>query len=121
MLAKLALLTLLGGLAMSHSNEVHSQQSGLDALVRTVRADAARRSGLEEQALSVAVAEEVTWGDGSLGCPSRGQSYTQALVPGYRVRLEGGGKSYDYHANQRGSWIFCPSGRASDAAGPARS
>ena len=106
---------------MSHSNEVRSKQLGLEDVIRTVRADASRRSGLDEQALRVAVAEAITWGDGSLGCPSPGQSYTQALVPGYRVRIEGGGKSYDYHASERGSWVLCPPGRASDPTGPARS
>jgi hypothetical protein len=120
MLTKVAVSILLGGLAMSHFNEARSNQSGLQELINTVRADASRRSGLGEKALRVAIAEAVTWNDGSLGCGATGQSYTQALVPGYRIRIEGNGKTYEYHANERGSWKLCPTGLVPEAGGPLR-
>ncbi len=41
-------------------------------------------------------AEAVTFSDGSLGCASPGQSYTQALVDGMRVVVTAGGTTYDY-------------------------
>lgn len=41
-------------------------------------------------------AEAVTFNDGSLGCASPGQSYTQAQVDGMRVVVTAGGKTYDY-------------------------
>lgn len=41
-------------------------------------------------------AEAVTFTDGSLGCASPGQSYTQALVDGMRVVVTAGGTTYDY-------------------------
>lgn len=41
-------------------------------------------------------AEAVTFSDGSLGCASPGQSYTQALVDGMRVVVAAGGTTYDY-------------------------
>lgn len=41
-------------------------------------------------------AEAVTFSDGSLGCASPGQSYTQAQVDGMRVVVTADGKSYDY-------------------------
>lgn len=41
-------------------------------------------------------AEAVTFADGSLGCPSPGRSYTQALVDGLRVVVTAGGTTYDY-------------------------
>jgi hypothetical protein len=57
-------------------------------------------------------AEAVTWSDGSLGCPQPGMAYTQALVPGYRVRLRGPEGEMDYHASTRGALVLCPPGRA---------
>ncbi|MBD3756751.1 MULTISPECIES: hypothetical protein [Microbacterium] len=41
-------------------------------------------------------AEAVTFNDGSLGCASPGQSYTQAQVDGMRVVVTSDGKTYDY-------------------------
>ena len=57
-------------------------------------------------------AESVTWSDGSLGCPQPGVMYTQALVPGWRVRLRGPAGEMDYHASLRGAQVLCPLGRA---------
>jgi hypothetical protein len=47
--------------------------------------------------IEVLVAEEVTWPDGSLGCPEPGEMYTQALVEGYRIVLEVDGEEVHYH------------------------
>lgn len=41
-------------------------------------------------------AEAVTFSDGSLGCASPGQSYTQALVDGMRVVVTADGRRFDY-------------------------
>lgn len=41
-------------------------------------------------------AEDVVFSDGSLGCPSPGVSYTQALVDGMRVIVRADGAQYDY-------------------------
>jgi len=120
MLTKVAVFILFGGLAMSHLDDAHANPSGLQDLINSVRADASRLSGLEEKVLRVAIAEAVTWNDGSMGCGATGQSYTQALVPGYRIRIEGGGKTFEYHANERGSWKLCPTGLVPEAGGPVR-
>lgn len=41
-------------------------------------------------------AEQVVFNDGSLGCPTPGQSYTQAQIDGMRVIVEVDGVRYDY-------------------------
>jgi hypothetical protein len=82
--------------------------------VRAARADAARRTGVAAEALELVSAESVTWSDGSLGCPKPGMMYTQALVPGYRVRLRGPDGEMDYHASASGGPMLCPPGRAVD-------
>jgi hypothetical protein len=39
-------------------------------------------------------------------------AYTQALVPGFRVRIRADGPILDYHSGARGRPMFCPPGRA---------
>lgn len=41
-------------------------------------------------------ATQVTWNDGSLGCPKKGQMYTQAVVDGMQVIVSVDGTEYDY-------------------------
>jgi hypothetical protein len=73
--------------------------------------DAARRTGRKRTELEVLSAEAVTWSDGSLGCPQPGMMYTQALVPGFRIRVRAGTETLDYHAGRRGAPTLCPAER----------
>ncbi len=41
-------------------------------------------------------AERVAFSDGSLGCPTPGHSYTQAIVEGMRVIVQADGMPWDY-------------------------
>lgn len=66
--------------------------------VEQAKADLAKRLGVEAAQVTVVSSSEVTWSDGSLGCPEPGMNYTQALVPGSRIILEAAGKQYHYHA-----------------------
>ncbi len=120
------LASLLGGLTAACASQAVGpppQQSqpppaamsgSLEEAVRAARADAARRSGVAAESLLLISAEGVTWSDGSLGCPQPDMMYTQALVPGYRVRLRGPAGEMDYHASARGALVLCPAGRAVD-------
>jgi hypothetical protein len=87
---------------------------GMNAMIRSARDDAARRTGLPPESLELVSAEAVTWRDGSLGCPQPGMAYTMALVPGYRIRLRAQGQLLDYHAGRQGAPALCPAGRAID-------
>ena len=94
---------------------VNSQANmSLESAVQVAMADAARRSGLAVSAIKLASAERVTWPDGSLGCPQPGMLYTQALVPGYRIRIQAGRALLDYHAGMRGAPRLCPPGQAQE-------
>jgi hypothetical protein len=87
--------------------------SALEAALPAVRADAARRIGRPEANLAVLMVESVTWPDGALGCPEPGRLYTQALVPGWRVRIGAAGLApLQYHLSARGAWLHCPPERA---------
>ena len=81
-------------------------------MIEAALADAANRSTTAQANIKVLSAEAVTWPDGSLGCPKPGMMYTQALVPGFRIRIRAGAETLDYHAGRRGAPMFCPAGRA---------
>jgi hypothetical protein len=73
--------------------------------------DAVNRSTTARADIKVISEEAVTWPDGSLGCPKPGMLYTQALVPGYRIVLQAGEQTLNYHAMSRGKPVFCPASR----------
>jgi len=86
----------------------------LQSITEAAVADAVRQTGLSVGQLRVTAAEPVTWRDGSLGCPQPGMAYTEALVPGFRIRVAAGDRELDYHASARGALVLCPTGRAVD-------
>jgi hypothetical protein len=86
----------------------------LQSVVEAVLNDAVKVTGRDRDALDVLSAESVTWPDGSLGCPQPELMYTQALVPGFRVRIKAGERVLDYHASQQGRWILCPAHASQD-------
>lgn len=83
----------------------------LEPLVDFARQDLARRLEIPTDEIRLKDAESVTWRDGSLGCPEPGGIYTQALVPGYRIRLVAGDATYHYHGARDRNPRFCPEDR----------
>lgn len=77
------------------------------AILEPILADAAERLSVDPIQLTVLVAEQVTWPDGSLGCPQPGMSYTQALVDGYRVVVEAADTELDYRVGGSGGFRLC--------------
>lgn len=53
--------------------------------------------------ISLISTEAVTWPDGCLGVERPGLMCTQALVEGYRILFEAGGKEYEIRTNETGS------------------
>lgn len=78
-------------------------EAGLAALLSS----AAEEAGVDLDEVRVVTAEEVTWSDGSLGCPQPDMAYTQALVPGFRVVVEIDGEELHFHAAQGGEFRIC--------------
>ena len=60
--------------------------------------DLAAHLGIPREEVTVVSVEEVTWPDGSLGCPEPGHVYTQVLTDGTLVVLRAGGSTFRYHA-----------------------
>ena len=77
------------------------------SVVDQAKADLTKRLGVDAAQVTVVSSEDVTWPDGSLGCPEPGMYYTQALVPGNRTVLEAGGKQYSYHSGAHRAPFLC--------------
>lgn len=74
--------------------------------------DAERRTGVKRAALKVVHSESVIWHDSSLGCPAPGAILSEAMTPGFRIRIEAGAETLDYHAPRRGRVRYCPPGQS---------
>lgn len=77
------------------------------AIMAKLRADLAKRAGVNDAAISLVIAEAVTWNDSSLGCPQPDVGYLQVIVEGYRVILQAGGVDYDYRTAKNGQFVLC--------------
>ncbi|QFG69710.1 hypothetical protein [Ornithinimicrobium pratense] len=71
-----------------------------------ITAEAERRQVSEDEVEVIGFAD-VTWTDGSLGCPQPGMHYTQALVPGYQLILQVGGERASYHSGKDKLFRYC--------------
>ena len=69
--------------------------------------DAAERAQVRPDEVVVAAWSPVTWNDGSIGCPTKGMSYTQATVPGELLMLRVDSTLFQYHARSGGSFAYC--------------
>ena len=94
-------------------NSTNVPQAMLDAALD----DAAKRASVDRADIQVVSAGAVTWSDGSAGCPEPGMMYTQALVPGYRIVLQAGGQTLNYHAGRSGTPRYCPADRVTPPSG----
>ncbi|MGC9336421.1 MAG: hypothetical protein ACP5JJ_19970, partial [Anaerolineae bacterium] len=87
-------------------------------LLAAILADAEARTGIRQEAFTVVRAEAVTWRDSSLGCPEKGMQYLQVLTPGYRIVLQGGDETLDYHASDTGYFVLCEEGLGEEGLPP---
>ena len=79
----------------------------VDPVAEPAVADLADRLGVDELTVTVVSIEEVTWSDGSLGCPDPGMMYTQALENGSLIVLEVDGTLYEYHSGVGQDPFYC--------------
>ncbi len=69
--------------------------------------DLAARVGAEVHGIEVVSEEEVTWPDGSAGCPKPGMMYAQVLTNGSRLILAFDGNRYHYHSRKGEAYFYC--------------
>lgn len=72
-----------------------------------VIADAAERAAVDAAEVIVVSSTAVEWSDGSLGCPQPGMAYTQALVSGFQITVQAGGRNLDYRVRGPGQFKLC--------------
>ncbi len=75
--------------------------------VMAAKRDLASRAGVAVEDVRIVEFQAVEWRDSSLGCPEPGKMYMQVITPGYRVVLEAGGQTYEYHTNQGNRAVLC--------------
>lgn len=80
-------------------------------ILESILNEAATLANVPREKLAIMRAESVVWNDGSLGCPEPGMMYTHALVNGYWVVINAGGKTYDFRVDAGGRFHLCPAGR----------
>ena len=81
----------------SYPNEgfTPAQQAAIAALSKLIN--------LSPGQIKLISTEAVNWPDGCLGVQRIGVMCTQAVVPGYKIMLEAGGKQYEVHTDEDGS------------------
>ena len=65
------------------------------------------RVGVPAGGIKIISEKNVTWPDGSQGCPQKGMMYTQALVPGMLIVLRVDGSEYEYHSGSGRALFYC--------------
>jgi hypothetical protein len=81
-----------------------------NSVAQAVLRDVVRRSNLSSSQLRIVQADRQDWPNGCLGLAERGVFCTQAIVPGWRVTVEGSGTVFAYRTNESGSVIKLESG-----------
>jgi hypothetical protein len=59
--------------------------------------------------MQVVTVEPRDWPDSSLGCPQPDMLYAQVITPGYLIVVEVSDERFEYHADERGNVVRCPS------------
>jgi hypothetical protein len=80
--------------------------------------DLSGRLGIQSGEIKVVSEKNVTWRDGSLGCPKPGMMYTQALVEGTLIVLRVDDTKYEYHSGGGRAPFYCENPVSPAAAKP---
>lgn len=84
---------------------LNEQQTITEALVRA-RHDLAQRLNVDEQDITEGLVEQADFPDAALGAPIEDEMSAQVITPGWRIRLNANGKTYEYRATARQLRLF---------------
>jgi hypothetical protein len=76
-----------------------------EGVASAVLKDASERTGQPNSKLKITTSEARTWNDGCLGLAEPGVLCTQALVPGWQVKVTANSEVLIYHTNNSGSVV----------------
>lgn len=68
--------------------------------VEMAEADLAQRLSIDPSEVTVLEAIETDFADMSLGAPTAGEMAAQMISTGWKIRLQAGGKDYEYRADK---------------------
>ena len=74
--------------------------------VERARQDLAARTGVKENDIKAAGVEDADFPDMALGAAAAGEMSGQMITPGWRIRLQANGNSYEYRANKHQVRLF---------------
>lgn len=89
----------------SNSQNNSQNQKLPEAVASAVLKDASKRTGKSTSELKITTSKARTWNDGCLGLAEPGVLCTQALVPGWQVKVTANSKVLVYHTNKSGSVV----------------
>jgi hypothetical protein len=88
-------------------------------LVDMALADLDQRAVTGRDDIEIISVEAVDWPDACLGCAKKGEACATVITPGYRLLLDVGGQTYEYHTDME-RVILCQEGSAMDDWGEAQ-
>lgn len=92
----------------SEDTDVKTPIPGAESdLVRIAREDLAARLEIDADRIELTRFDEVTWPDGSLGCPRKDMRYKQVLVNGSLIVLTVDSVDYHYHSGGGRPPFYC--------------
>ena len=72
-----------------------------------VKEHLAQQLGIPMEQIALLEVKPAVWRDASLGCPKPAVDYIPMEMPGYRIVLEAGGQSYNYHTDDVKRFVVC--------------
>jgi hypothetical protein len=80
-------------------------------LEKTVATMLSTTASKPTESLKLQNREEVEWPNGALGCEKAGMSYTEMIVPGYKLTYSDGSQTYEVHTDRSGQQaVWCDNG-----------
>jgi hypothetical protein len=76
-------------------------------VVERAKQEAAARASVPVSQIQVISIARVAWPDSSLGCPQPGQMYSQIVTPGYKIILQAGNATVEYHTDLTQRVVAC--------------
>jgi hypothetical protein len=76
-------------------------------MVILVKGHLSQRLGIAVDQIVLSDVKPVVWRDASLGCPKPAIDYIPMETPGYKILLEAGGQTYNYHTDADKRFVLC--------------
>lgn len=74
-----------------------------------VLADLSARQGLAPAEARIIASDLRRWPNPNLDCSARPGVFEPQPTPGYLIRIEAGGRIFEYHTDLHGKFLLCPS------------